>query len=101
MVNSILRHYLARLLKREDLSQAESAEFLEAMLRADASDAQIAASLIALAAKGETAAELAGMASVLRARAVKVNSCHTAAKTLMPQRSRGATSRAALRPSRC
>jgi anthranilate phosphoribosyltransferase len=78
MVNSIFRHYLARLLKREDLSQAESAEFLEAMLGTDASDAQIAASLIALAAKGETAAELAGMASVLRARAVRVNSCHTA-----------------------
>jgi anthranilate phosphoribosyltransferase len=66
------------LLKREDLSHAESAEFLEAMLAADASDAQIAASLIALAAKGETVAELAGMASVLRARAVKVNSCHAA-----------------------
>lgn len=78
MVNEVLRRYLARLLKREDLSQAESAEFLEAMLGADASDAQIAASLIALAAKGETVAELAGMASVLRALAVKVNSCHAA-----------------------
>ena len=78
MVNTILRHHLIRLLNRENLTRIESAEFLEAMLQDDATDAQIAAALVALAAKGETVEELAGMAEALRARAVKVNSCHTA-----------------------
>ena len=77
MVN-LLRHHLARLVNRENLSRGEAADFLDAMLADDASDAQIAAALVALAAKGETVEELAGMAEALRARAVKVNSCHTA-----------------------
>ena len=78
MVNTVLRHHLSRLLNRENLSRGESAELLDAMLQDDAGDAQIAATLVALAAKGETVEELAGMAEALRARAVKVNSCHTA-----------------------
>jgi anthranilate phosphoribosyltransferase len=76
MVNSVLRHQLARLLNRENLTRPEAAELLEAMLADDASDAQIAATLVALAAKGETVDELAGMAGTLRARAVRVKSCH-------------------------
>lgn len=78
MVNSVLRHSLTRLLNREDLTREEAASLLEAMLEDDATDAQIAATLVALSAKGETVAELAGMASVLRARAVRVSSCHAA-----------------------
>src|SRR6267378_3812239 len=78
MLNTVLRHHLARLLNRENLNRAEATELLEAMLRDDASDAQIAAALVALAAKGETVEELAGMAAALRGRAVKVNSCHSA-----------------------
>lgn len=76
MVNSVLRHQLTRLLNREDLTRREAAELLEAMLAEDASDAQTAATLVALAAKGETADELAGMAEALRARAVRINCCH-------------------------
>ncbi|HEV7684090.1 MAG TPA: anthranilate phosphoribosyltransferase [Pyrinomonadaceae bacterium] len=76
MVNTALRHYLTRLLRRESLSRSEAAALLEAMLQDDATDAQIAAALVALAAKGETVAELAGMAQALRTRAVKVNSSH-------------------------
>jgi anthranilate phosphoribosyltransferase len=76
MVNAVLRIQLARLLNRENLTRAEAAELLEAMLAGDASDAQIAATLVALAAKGETVDELAGMAGALRARAVRVSSCH-------------------------
>jgi anthranilate phosphoribosyltransferase len=78
MVNSILRHHLTRLLNRESLTRREAGELIEAMLADDASDAQIAATLVALAAKGETVDELAGMAGVLRKRAVKVSSCHAA-----------------------
>jgi anthranilate phosphoribosyltransferase len=76
MVNTALRQYLIRLLARENLAREEAAELLDALLAEDASDAQIAATLVALAAKGETADELAGMAGALRQRAVKVNSCH-------------------------
>jgi anthranilate phosphoribosyltransferase len=77
MVNTILSQLLARLLNHEDLTRREAANLLEAMLRDDTSDAQIAATLVALAAKGETVDELAGMAEALRDRAVRVNSCHT------------------------
>ena len=76
MVNSVLRHQLARLLNRENLTRGEAAELLESMLADDASDAQIAATLMALAAKGETVDELAGMTGALRRRAVRVNCCH-------------------------
>jgi anthranilate phosphoribosyltransferase len=77
MVNTALRHYLARLLARENLTRREAADMLGAMLADDASDAQIAAALVALAAKGETVDELAGLAEALRERAVKVTSCHS------------------------
>ena len=76
MVNSVLRQLLTRLLNRENLTRREAGDLLEAMLAADASDAQIAATLVALTAKGETVEELAGMAEALRRRAVKVSSCH-------------------------
>jgi anthranilate phosphoribosyltransferase len=76
MPNSVLHHQLTRLLNREDLDRRESSALLEAMLADDASDAQIAATLVALTTKGETVEELAGMTAALRERAVKVNSCH-------------------------
>lgn len=75
-MNSTLRNLLASLSRREDLSRQQSAELLEALLAEDATDAQIAATLVALSQKGETVAELAGMADALRGRATKVNSCH-------------------------
>lgn len=76
MVNSVLRDLLSRLLNRENLTRRQAGDLLEAMIADDASDAQIAATLVALVAKGETVEELAGMAGVLRERAVRVNSCH-------------------------
>lgn len=78
MVNSVLRHQLSRLVNREDLTRGEAAELLAAMLADEATDAQIAATLVALSAKGETAEELAGMAQALRERAVKVSCRHAA-----------------------
>ncbi len=76
MVNSVLRHQLVRLQNREDLTRDEAAELLVAMLADDASDVQIAATLVALSAKGETVDELSGLAEELRERAVRVNSGH-------------------------
>jgi anthranilate phosphoribosyltransferase len=70
-----LRQFLTRLVRCEDLDRFEAAELLEQLLKGDATDAQIAATLVALAAKGETVDELAGMASALRARAIRLNAC--------------------------
>ena len=61
MANIPLRQYLSRLLNRENLTRVEATELLATMLQDDSTDAQIAAVLVALSAKGETAEELAGM----------------------------------------
>lgn len=72
-----LTEFIARLVRREDLNRDEAEQLLQALLDADATDAQIAAALVALAAKGETVEELTGMATGLRARSLRVNSCHS------------------------
>jgi anthranilate phosphoribosyltransferase len=64
--------FLARLMRREDLSASEAADFFRALIEPNANPAQVAAALTALTAKGETHEELAGMASVMRAALVKV-----------------------------
>ena len=71
-----LTQFIARLVRREDLSCEEAEQLLESLLDAEATDAQIAAALVALAAKGETVEELTGMARGLRARAVRLTASH-------------------------
>jgi anthranilate phosphoribosyltransferase len=71
-----LGHMTTRLMRGDDLSRAEAAEFLECLLSPAATDAQIAAALVALAEKGETVEELAGMAEAMRDRAVRLKSHH-------------------------
>jgi len=71
-----LSEFLARLVRRENLNREEAFELLEALLDAEATDAQISGALVALAAKGETVDELTGMAEGLRSRAVRVISKH-------------------------
>jgi anthranilate phosphoribosyltransferase len=62
--------YLRTLLEhRATLSRAESSELLKEILSGHASDAEIAAILGALAARGETAEELAGFVDAMRAAA--------------------------------
>src|SRR5690349_22744441 len=72
-----LSEFVARLVRREDLSRDEAFELRESLLDAEATDAQIAAALVALAIKGETVEELTGMATGLRSRAVRVQACHS------------------------
>lgn len=72
-----LRALLLRLMRGEDLGRAEAAALLDALLDGEATDAQIGAALVALAVKGETVEELAGMASVMRERAVRIHARHT------------------------
>ena len=76
MANHRLTDFLGRLVRREDLTREEAGQLLDALLDAEATDAQISAALVALAAKGETVEELTGLVQGLRSRAVRVNSQH-------------------------
>lgn len=71
-----LRALLMRLMSGQNLGSAQAGALLDALLDGEATDAQIAAALVALAVKGETVDELAGMAAVMRERAVCVASRH-------------------------
>lgn len=74
--NLDLRETTMRLVRGENLSRTDSAKFLDALLDPAATDAQIAAALVALTAKGETIDELAGMAEAMRERAIPLHSRH-------------------------
>jgi anthranilate phosphoribosyltransferase len=71
-----LRGLLLRLMRGEDLRRAEAAALLDGLLEGFTTDAQIAAALVALAVKGETVEELAGMAQAMRSRSLKIKSSH-------------------------
>jgi anthranilate phosphoribosyltransferase len=64
-------------MRGEDLARAEASLLLDALLDGEATDAQIAAALVALAVKGETVNELAGMAEAMRSRAVRISCEHS------------------------
>jgi anthranilate phosphoribosyltransferase len=74
---SIIKSFLPRLMRGENLSRTEAAQLLDALLDGDSTEAQIAATLIALKLKGETVEELTGLAEGMRARAVRIHSRHT------------------------
>lgn len=64
--------YLHRLMNKEALPVRDAQQAMSAVLRGDATTAQIAAFLTALRMKGETAEELQGLALAMRESAVKV-----------------------------
>ena len=72
MPSEVISRAIDRLLAGQDLGRDGAAEALEAVMSGEAGDAQTAGFLIALRAKGETAAELAGLAATIRARAEHV-----------------------------
>src|SRR5258706_3425267 len=69
-------NFLPRLMRDENLSRAEAAQLLNWLLDGSATDAQIAATLIALKRKGETVEELAGLAQGMRAHATRISCGH-------------------------
>lgn len=75
-LTSPLRLLTLRLMRGEHLSRDEAARLLDALLAEGVTDSQIAAALVALAVKGETIEELAGLASSMRGRALRLNSTH-------------------------
>jgi anthranilate phosphoribosyltransferase len=74
MPNPILTRAIDALASRRDLSSEQTAEVLSEIMHGDASETQIAGFLIALRTKGETVAELAGLAQTMRALAAHVPS---------------------------
>jgi anthranilate phosphoribosyltransferase len=68
----VISRAIDRLLAGEDIGREGAAEALDAVMSGEAGDAQTAGFLVALRAKGETAAELAGLAETIRARAERV-----------------------------
>src|SRR5215211_8431841 len=68
-----IRDQIIQIVRGNDLSQAEAADAMEDMMTGTATPAQIAAFLTALHLKGETEAEIAGMAQVMREKATPVH----------------------------
>ena len=65
----MIREAIAKLVGGESLSRAEAAGAMEEIMAGEATGAQIGAFLAALRAKGETVEEIAGLATVMRAKA--------------------------------
>ena len=63
---------LGRLIRREDLGASDTAWVMDRVLLAEATPAQLAGFLVALRAKGETAAEIAGLAEAMLRHARRV-----------------------------
>jgi anthranilate phosphoribosyltransferase len=72
MPNAILTDAIDALASRRDLSAQQAGEVLAEIMHGEASETQIAAFLIALRTKGETVAELTGLARTMRALAAHV-----------------------------
>jgi len=68
----MLKPYIAKTLKREDLTAAEAQEAMHIIMTGQATPAQIGAYLVGLRMKGETVEEITGSARAMRANAVPV-----------------------------
>jgi len=64
--------HIAKLVKGEDLEEAEASQAMETIMRGDATLAQIAGFVIALRVKGETVDEITGLARTARAMATPI-----------------------------
>ena len=63
----MLRPYLAKTIRKQDLSAAEARAAMDIIMSGQATDAQIGSYLTALRMKGETVAEITGSADAMRA----------------------------------
>jgi anthranilate phosphoribosyltransferase len=72
-----LKNILLHLMRGQNIARRDARHLLDELLSEKATDTQISAALVALAIKGETVDELAGMAEAMREHSVKINSIHT------------------------
>ncbi|MCL6591212.1 MAG: anthranilate phosphoribosyltransferase [Firmicutes bacterium] len=69
----MLKPYLAKLSRKENLSETEMVEAMNLIMSGEATQAQIGSFLTALRLKGETVDEITGAARVMREKSLKVN----------------------------
>ncbi len=81
-VTTPFRDILLKLCRREDLTRDEAREAFLHVMSGTASEAQIAGLLVGLAAKGTTADELIGAATVMREKAVPIG-CDASAEVIL------------------
>ena len=70
--NGNFRDQLSSIIGGDDLDQSEMYRMMDTILSGEVTDAQIGAFMAALAAKGETFAELAGAAQAMRKKALRI-----------------------------
>ncbi|PLX83595.1 MAG: anthranilate phosphoribosyltransferase [Desulfuromonas sp.] len=68
----MIKEATARIVEKQDLSEAEMIEVMDQIMGGEATDAQIGAFITALRMKGETVAEITGAARVMRDRATPI-----------------------------
>ncbi|NVK29955.1 MAG: anthranilate phosphoribosyltransferase [Gammaproteobacteria bacterium] len=68
-----IQEAIAQLLRKQDLNAEQMTDVMHALMTGNCTEAQIAGFLIALAAKGESAEEIAAGATVMRSLAAKVS----------------------------
>lgn len=78
----MIKNILPKLLRRENLTQAEAESAMTDIMSGTATPAQIGGYLIALRMKGETVDEITGSARAMRAHATKVEPKRAAGETL-------------------
>jgi len=71
-VNGKFRDLLSTIIAGDNLNQSEMQQMMNTILSGDVTDAQIGAFMAAIAAKGETFAELAGAAQAMRKKALRI-----------------------------
>jgi anthranilate phosphoribosyltransferase len=68
----MIKRAIARVVEREDLTEAEMIEVMDQIMSGGATPAQIAAFITALRMKGETISEISGAARVMRDRVTRI-----------------------------
>jgi anthranilate phosphoribosyltransferase len=74
--NDMIQEVLQKVMSRQNLERDEARTVMNALMSGEFNDAQIAAFLIAMRMKGETAAEVAGFAEAMRSKATPVKTRH-------------------------
>ena len=69
----MIREAIGKLVDGEDLTQTEAVQVMNEIMEGEATPAQLAGFITALRLKGETVTEIAGLAQVMRDKALRVN----------------------------
>ncbi|MHB8171335.1 MAG: anthranilate phosphoribosyltransferase [Thermincolia bacterium] len=72
----MIREAIAKIIEQENLTEEEARGAMEVIMSGQATDAQIAAFITGLRMKGETVAEIAGCARVMRDKATRIYTKH-------------------------